>query len=170
MKTRKLVYGGALIALGILIPQAFHGFGENAGMVFLPMHLPIFIGGFLLGPVYGGVMGVVVPALSFVLTGMPAAPKLYFMFFELLGYGVLSGIFIRKCNIYLALIGAMLGGRILYAGTLIVGANLLNIHAPFMSMSAFTAGIVTGIPGIFIQIVLVPALILGLKKGGYTFD
>ena len=64
----------------------------------------------------------------------------------------------------------MLGGRILYGGALIVGANLLNIHAPFMSMSAFTAGIVTGIPVIFIQIVLVPALILGLKKGGYTFD
>ena len=170
MKTRKLVYGGVLIALGVLIPQIFHGFGENAGMVFLPMHLPIFIGGFLLGPVYGGIVGVVVPALSFMLTGMPAAPKLYFMLFELSGYGILSGVFIRKCNIYLSLIGAMMGGRMLYGAALIVGANLLNIHAPFMSLSAYTAGIVTGMPGIIIQIVLVPALILGLKKGGFTLD
>jgi len=33
VKTNKLVYSGLLIALGVLIPQAFHGFGENVGMM-----------------------------------------------------------------------------------------------------------------------------------------
>ena len=60
---KKLVYGGVLIALGVLIPQAFHGFGENAGNDFLPMHIPVFIAGLLLGPVYGGTIGALVPYL-----------------------------------------------------------------------------------------------------------
>ena len=54
MRTKKMVYGGLLTAVGLVLPQAFHVFGQGAGMAFLPMHLPVMIAGILLGPCYGG--------------------------------------------------------------------------------------------------------------------
>ena len=120
--------------------------------------------------VYGGAIGALVPVLSFMMAGMPAVPKLYFMVVELLGYGILSGILSKRCHIYAGLIGAMAGGRLLYGAALAVGAKVFNLHAPFVSMSAFAGGIITGIPGMIIQVVLVPVLIYGLRKGGFTFD
>ena len=58
--TLKIAYGGLLIALGILLPQAFHIFGQEAGMIFLPIQIPVFMAGLLLGPIYGGIVGAAV--------------------------------------------------------------------------------------------------------------
>lgn len=96
MRTKKMVYGGLLTAVGLVLPQAFHVFGQGAGMAFLPMHLPVMIAGILLGPCYGGLIGLIVPLVSSMLTGMPPVPKLYFMLVELVAYGIFTGIFIRK--------------------------------------------------------------------------
>ena len=92
MKTRKLVYGGILLALGILLPQAFHLTGiPQSGNVFLPMHIPVLLAGFMLGPVYGAGIGILSPVISFFLTAMPALGRLPFMMAELMGYGAASG-------------------------------------------------------------------------------
>ena len=58
VRVLKLAYGGLLVALGILLPQAFHIFGQNAGMIFLPIQIPVLFAGMLLGPYYGGLIGV----------------------------------------------------------------------------------------------------------------
>ena len=79
MRTKKMIYGGLLTAVGLVLPQAFHVFGQGVGMAFLPMHLPVMIAGILLGPCYGGLIGLIVPLVSSMLTGMPPVPKLYFM-------------------------------------------------------------------------------------------
>ena len=79
VRVLKLAYGGLLVALGILLPQAFHIFGQNAGMIFLPIQIPVLFAGMLLGPYYGGLIGILVPLFSSVLTGMPPVPKVYFM-------------------------------------------------------------------------------------------
>lgn len=78
VRVLKLAYGGLLVALGILLPQAFHIFGQNAGMIFLPIQIPVLFAGMLLGPYYGGLIGILVPLFSSVLTGMPPVPKVYF--------------------------------------------------------------------------------------------
>lgn len=96
MRTKKMIYGGLLTAVGLVLPQAFHVFGQGVGMAFLPMHLPVMIAGILLGPCYGGLIGLIVPLVSSMLTGMPPVPKLYFMLVELVAYGIFTGIFIRK--------------------------------------------------------------------------
>lgn len=166
----KIVYGGVLTALGVLLPQAFHVFGQNSGMTFLPIHIPILLAGILLGPVYGGVVGVLVPILSSILTGMPPVPKLYFMLVELVVYGVVTGLLVRKCNIYITLVSAMAAGRILYGAALAVGVGLFHIHAPFANQAAFIGGILTGIPGIMIQLVILPILYGALRRGGFTFE
>ena len=74
MKTKKLTFGAMCLAISLLLPQVFHIIGmQQAGSVFLPMHLPVFIGGMLLGPIYGLFLGIFAPLTSFVVTGMPSA-------------------------------------------------------------------------------------------------
>lgn len=169
-KSLKMAYGGLLTALGILLPQAFHVFGQNAGMTFLPIHIPILFAGLLLGPSYGAIIGVLVPVLSSVLTGMPTVPKLYFMFAELVVYGMTAGWMIRKKNVYISLVTAMVCGRVCYGTALLAGIHLLHMNAPFMNRAAFVGGIVSGIPGMVIQIAVIPLLYLALKRGGFTFE
>lgn len=156
VRVLKLAYGGLLVALGILLPQAFHIFGQNAGM--------------LLGPYYGGLIGILVPLFSSVLTGMPPVPKVYFMFVELMAYGIVIGWMIKKTNVYASLLTAMILGRAAYGISLVVGAQLLHIQAPFLNRAAFLSGIISGVPGMLIQIVILPVLYLTLKRGGLTFE
>ena len=166
---KKTTYAGVLLALGIILPQAFHIFGTNTGMTFLPIHIPILLAGAILGGTYGGIIGIIVPLVSSLLTGMPAVPKLWFMLFELGVYGFAMGILIKKCNVYLALILTMILGRIAYALSLVAGVSLLGMNAPFMNSAAFIAGLTQGIPGMLIQIVVIPILYIRLKEGGLLF-
>lgn len=170
MRTKKIVYGGLLTAVGLVLPQAFHIFGEGAGMAFLPMHLPVMIAGILIGPCCGGLIGLIVPLVSSILTGMPPVPKLYFMLVELAAYGIFTGIFIRKMNVYLTLLCSMISGRVLYGLSLIIGVKLLGFQFPFASLGAFLAGIVSGIPGMILQIAVIPLFYFTLKKGGWLIE
>lgn len=89
-----LTQAGLLIALGILIPFVTgHAFGVQ-GTVLLPMHFTVLLAGFLLGPFWGAVIGVLTPLISSVLTGMPPAfPMLPLMIGELGTYGWATGHF-----------------------------------------------------------------------------
>lgn len=165
-----MVYAGLLTAIGIVLPQAFHIFGEASGGTFLPIHLPVLMAGLMLGPWYGAALGVAVPLLGSLLTGMPAIPRLYFMVFELAAYGLFAGILIKKFNVYIALILSMILGRIVYACILYASIGLFLFQAPFANRAAFLTGIITGIPGMVIQIMLIPVLYRVLKKGGYLFE
>ena len=55
MKSKKIVLSGLFIALGVVVPMIFHTV-NLAGPIFLPMHIPVLLAGFLLGPVYGGIV------------------------------------------------------------------------------------------------------------------
>ena len=121
VRVLKLAYGGLLVALGILLPQAFHIFGQNAEMIFLPIQIPVLFAGMFVGPYYGGLIGILVPLFSSVLTGMPPVPKVYFMFVELMAYGISAGWMIKKTNVYASLLTAMILGRAAYGVSLVVG-------------------------------------------------
>ena len=82
-----------MTAFAILLPQAFHLTGiPQSGQIFLPMHIPVLISGFVLGPVFGLFIGVLSPIISSLLTGMPDSFRLPFMIAELASYGFMSGI------------------------------------------------------------------------------
>lgn len=166
----KATCGFLLIISGIILSQACHAFGQNMGMTFLPMHIPILMAGFLLGPYYGIAVALTTPVLSFVMTGMPAVPKLYFMLVELAFYGIITGIMIKKYNIYISIITAMIAGRLFYGIALIIGVNMFNIHAPFASQAAFISTIITGMPGIAVQILLIPQLVKLIQKRVSFFE
>ena len=163
---RRLVMTALCVALGVVLPQALHAI-PNAGNVLLPMHIPVLLCGLCCGWAYGLGCGVLTPVLSHLISGMPPAAVLPAMICELAAYGLISGLtarFIhtgkRTADIYIQLISAMLLGRVVYGLT-----NALIFRAGAYSMEVFlTAAFVTALPGIILQLVLLPALILILEK------
>lgn len=164
MKIKKLVYTGLLVAVGVLLPQVFHLFGSSAaGMIFLPMHIPVLIGGLLLGSVSGLCIGVASPLISFGITGMPPLSNLLFMVLELAAYGFFSGIFYqKKLPIYLSLILAMAAGRLINLACLLFAGWVLQL--PVQGPGYVWTAIATGLPGIFLQLLVIPVLVTQLKK------
>lgn len=139
-------------------------------MIFLPIQFPVFMAGLLLGPVYGGIIGVLVPVLGCLLTAMPPVPKVYFMLFELVTYGVVTGLLRKKCGVYFNLLISMVAGRVLYAIALVAGVGLLGLQAAFATRSAFISGIVMGIPGMILQILVLPVLYKRLLMGNIGYE
>lgn len=160
--TRDLVIAGLLTAIGIAMPSLFH-MVSISGQVFLPMHIPVLLCGFICGPALGGICGFLVPFICGMITGMPPLfPVATYMAFELLAYGVLTGILGKKMNVYAALIISMLGGRLVLG---VAQALCLGIAGKTFMFKAFLTGaFVTALPGIIVQIILVPAILLILQK------
>lgn len=165
-QTKRLVSAAMCVALGVVLPLAFHSI-PNAGSIFLPMHIPILLCGLLCGWQYGLACGILAPVLSSLITGMPPAAYLPSMLCELAAYGFMSGLLIqyiktgrRFADLYLSLIAAMLVGRVLF-GIL----NALIFQAGNYSFSLFVAAaFVTALPGIVIQLILIPSVVRLLEK------
>jgi len=160
---KQISLSALLISLGIVIPFFFHQFGI-AGRIFLPMHFPVFFAGILMGPLSGVIVGFLSPVLSFFLTGMPPAYAVPLMALELPTYGGCIGLFYRymKIPLLISLILSMIAGRIAFAiGIYIIGAF---VKLPISFISFLEASLITGLPGIILQLLLIPALSLRLKK------
>lgn len=157
---KRTVLAALFIALCVVLPVAFHAI-PNAGTVFLPMHIPVLICGLVCGWPYGLLCGLMGPVLSSLITGMPPAAVLPAMMVECAVYGLVSGLvlqFVRtgklNADLYIALIGAMLAGRVA------AGVTKALIFSPGITMNAWIAtSFVTALPGIFIQLVLIPLLV-----------
>jgi len=170
--TRRITYGALFIALALLLPQLFHLTGAaQAGNIFLPMHIPVLLGGFVLGPVFGLLIGAISPVLSFFITGMPPVERLPFMIVELAAYGLASGLCYQtfklyrvRLGTYISLLAAMLAGRLVYALSLVIAGNLFGVKG--VGVGAVISAVITGAVGIVIQIVIIPPIIYALRKGG----
>lgn len=163
-----LTQAGLLIALGILIPFVTgHAFGVQ-GTVLLPMHFTVLLAGFLLGPFWGAVIGVLTPLISSVLTGMPPAfPMLPLMIGELGTYGWATGHFWnRGWGLLPALVASMVLGRLVRV-LLVSGLFLFNGKALGLLLFVF---ILQGLPGMVLQLLILPRVLraLGLAQAGKT--
>ena len=163
---KKLIFSGLCVALGIVLPITLHSI-PNAGSIFLPIHIPVLLCGLACGWQYGLACGILTPLLSGLLTGMPPAAFLPAMICELAVYGLLTGIMrgiIKTKHVYIGLyvqlITAMFAGRIVYG---IMNAVLFQAGA-YSFQVWVSAVFVTSLPGIAIQLVLIPLLIIALRK------
>lgn len=164
--TKKLVSCALCIAIGVLLPMAFHVI-PNAGSIFLPMHIPVLICGLFCGAPYGLVCGMITPFLSSMTTGMPPAMILPQMMIELAVYGLVTGLCEKHINIknemsklYMSLIIAMLAGRIVNGFV-----NTFILSTQGYTLSVFmTASFITCLPGIILQLIVVPILVRILNK------
>lgn len=163
---KKSIITAVCIALCYVIPLMFHGI-QNAGSIFCPMHIPVFICGLICGWQFGLLCGIAGPALSSALSGMPPVAILPSMMVELAAYGTAAGLMMKLvrtkstyADLYISLIVAIVCGRVL-AGL----AKALIFARGSYSMSAWIAGsVVTSWPGTVIQLVFIPTIVFALMK------
>ena len=162
---RRMVMAALCTALCVVLPIAFHSI-PDAGSVFLPMHIPVLLCGLICGWPYGLACGLLGPVLSSIITGMLPAAMLPAMMVECGVYGLTAGVmmrFVRTRNaladLYISLVSAMVLGR--FVAGLVKAFILTPGTAPFAWV---TTSLVTGIPGIVIQLLLMPMVVLALTK------
>ncbi len=166
-RTKKLALSAMFLALGLVLPMVT-GQIPKVGNLLLPMHIPVFLCGLICGWQYGGVVGFLCPLLRWAIFSSPSMPKGMGMAFELAAYGIIAGYFYAhsrwKCvySLYRSLLAAMVGGRLVWAAARIVMMGAAGI--PF-SWGIFVAdGFVTAIPGIILQLILIPAIMVALDR------
>ena len=166
---RRMVTTAVCLALCMVLPF-LTGQIPQVGSALSPMHIPVLLAGFLCGPWWAMAVGAVAPLLRFALFGMPPLfPTGAAMCFELAAHGLVSGILCRKLpkkavNVYLALIAAMLAGRVVWG---IVMVALMGLSGSAFTWGAFMAGaFVNAVPGIIVHILLIPIIVLALRKAG----
>ena len=163
---RHLVYADVCLALCMLLPF-LTGQIPQIGSALSPMHIPVLLAGFLCGPWWAMAVGFVAPMLRHVWLGMPPLITAIAMSFELAAYGLFSGLLYRllpkkTVNIYVSLIGAMILGRIVWGIAMVV---ISGVSGSAFTWSAFIAGaLLNAVPGIILHIVLIPILVMALKR------
>ena len=156
------------VASAVILPQIFHGVGVllgvggQLGQMFLPMYLPVLIIGFYRGTLPGAIAGLLSPLVSFAITNMPGQALLPYITIELIATGALAGIFSKiKWPAILRVFAIQVTAKIL---RLIVFAISLYITKGMITASALFAGVLTSIPGILLQLVVVTYFIIKKEK------
>lgn len=164
---RRLILAAMFLALALALPF-LTGQIPQVGSALCPMHIPVLLCGFFCGPWYALAVGLVAPLLRFALFGMPPPmPTGIAMCFELATYGFVSGLLYKllpgkKVFTYVTLIAAMLAGRIIWGIARVILAGLAQSE---FAWTAFLSGaFVNAVPGIILHILLIPVLVIALKR------
>lgn len=165
--TKKMILSALFIALGLVLPF-LTGQIPQIGSMLLPMHIPILLCGFVCGAPFGLAAGFITPLLRSLLFGRPPMmPYAAAMAFELAAYGFVSGFMYkllakRKISVYVSLIIAMICGRIVWG---IVSFFLYGLKGTAFTWQVFAAeAFINAVPGIILQIVIIPLIIFALEK------
>ena len=166
---KNLVSAAMLLALGLVLPF-LTGQIPQIGNMMLPMHLPVLLCGLVCGWQYGGLVGFVLPLLRHTLFGTPPLITATAMAFELAAYGFLAGFLYARSrwqcviSLYRCLIAAMIGGRIVWAAARVI---LSGVSGQAFTWQMFLSGaFLTAIPGIILQLVFIPAVMVALDRTG----
>lgn len=163
----ELVFSAACLALCMLLPF-LTGQIPQIGSMLCPMHIPVFLAGFLCGPWWAMLVGALAPTLRYLIFSMPPLiPVGLAMTFELTAYGLVSGLMYRflpkrPSGIYTALVLSMLVGRLVWglASLVIYSA----VGTPF-TWHIFAAGaFLNAVPGIILHLIVVPILVMAVQK------
>lgn len=163
----KLTLSALFLALAFVMPF-LTGQIPQIGSMLCPMHIPVLLCGFFCGAPWGFGMGFLVPILRSSVLGMPPMfPTAFCMAFELATYGFVSGwlhnkLPKKKAYIYVSLLSAMTIGRLVWG---VVMFCCMGLDASKFGFNAFLGGaFLNAVPGIVLQIVLIPILVISLEK------
>ncbi len=166
-KTFKMILAALFLALAYVMPF-FTGQIPEIGSMLCPMHIPVLLCGYLCGWRWGLLVGFLAPLTRSLFLGMPPLfPAAICMAFELATYGAVAGRLHRmfprkKIFIYLSLLSAMVRGRLVWGVAMFI---CLGLSGGSFGFSAFLAGAITNaIPGIIVQLVLVPVIVMLLEN------
>ena len=164
---KKLTISAMFLALAFVMPF-LTGQIPQIGSMLCPMHFPVLLCGFICGAPWGLSVGFIAPLFrSFVLGMPPLFPTAFSMTFELAAYGLVAGwlhnnLPKKKRNIYVSLLCAMIIGRLVWGITML---GCMGFDTSKFGFSAFISGaLITAFPGIIIQLILIPILVIALDK------
>lgn len=169
----RMIVTAVLLAVGLVLPF-LTGQLQTIGKLISPLHIPVFICGLTCGPLWGGVLGLILPLLRMSLFGMPGLPMALPMTFELCAYGAVCGLLYpaltrwaskRLPAMLAALICAMVAGRIVggVAKALLLAGGAIS-GAPLTFESFIAAYFLDTAVGAAIHLILVPAVVTALEK------
>lgn len=168
--TRSIVLTALFLAIGLALPPLVRLI-PGAGVMISPMHIPVLTAGITVGPVSGFITGLLCPVLNYFIGGNMKINSLISMSVELPVYGLVSGVLMKvsnkhskheMVNVYVSLIIAMIAGRI--AGGFMQGVVLgTEGYSLAVWVSAY---FIATLPGIIIQLIVIPAVYYALKKAG----
>ena len=169
---KNFILSAVLLAMGIVLPL-FAMQVKEIGDTLLPMHLPVMLCGLVCGWPYGLLVGTLLPFLRSVCFGMPPLyPNAVWMAAELAAYGFVIGLIYHHLgrrtlrSVYISLLAAMFSGRIVWG---IAKGFLLGLGGKTFTFYMFLlGGFVDAIPGIILQLVLIPAVMSIVHKKGVT--
>ena len=173
LQVRRMTYTALYLAIAMVLPFVTGQIPEIGAML-CPMHIPVLLCGFMCGLPWGLAVGFVSPLLRSVLFGMPVMfPSAVAMAFELAVYGGVSGLLWRlmpnnRWTTYAVLLISMTAGRVVWGA---VRLFLAGLSGDSFTRAAFLAGAVTNaIPGIILQIVLIPILVMTMERAGLSLN
>ena len=168
---RKLTYSALFLALAMVLPF-LTGQIPEIGSMLCPMHLPALLCGFMCGWPWGLAVGFISPLLRS-MSGMPPIWIAIPMAFEMATYGAIAGLLYRRLpktgwRIYASLISAMVAGRLVWG---LVKFLLAGLQGTEFSLALFLSGAVTtAIPGIILQLILIPILVVVMERTNMALD
>ena len=172
-KSLPMVLAAMFLAISYVLPF-FTGQIPEIGSMLCPMHIPVLLCGFICGWPWGLAVGFIAPLLRSITLGMPPLfPTAVCMSFELAAYGAVAGYMYtvlpkKKIFIYCSLLTAMIAGRLVWGAAMLVCMGITDGN---FGIGLFLAGAVTNaLPGIVVQIILIPVLVMMLDKAGNSFD
>lgn len=168
--TVKSLLSVGLVALATILPMLVHlAVGAQGGMVWLPMYLPVVIGGVLLGTLWGVGIAATSPLVSFIITSivsspMPALSRLPFMIVELVVFALVCGLFskliAKKVWVTpIAVVSSIVAGRLVFLALVAIFESVNSL-----SVSMVLSQIVAGWPGVIMLVALTTILTLILNK------
>ena len=167
ISVRRLTLSAMLLAVGLLLPF-LTGQIQHIGNMLCPMHLPVFICGMVCGPMWGFIVGMVLPLLRSIVFGMPVlGPAAVCMAFELAAYGTVSGLLRSRLPktlpmLFVSLIAAMLIGRLVWG---VVCIPVYGFVSKSFTWQIFVSnGFMNAIPGMILQLIAVPAVVTALER------
>lgn len=150
------------VAAAVVLPQIFHavgvmlGVGPILGQMFLPMYIPVLVVGLFAGPWVGLGAGVLSAVVSYMITGMPALALLPYMIIELAFFGYFAGAFSKtKWNCTVKVFAVQVCARAVRIISVAVVALVVNNP---VSIVATLDSFLVGLPGIALQLIIVPIL------------
>lgn len=165
---KNLTLSALFLAMGFLLPM-LTGQIPYIGKMLLPMHIPVFLCAMICGGRYSGAVGFVLPLARSLIFSVPVMyPTAIAVAFEMAAYGIVTGFLFKRTamgylmSVYISMAAAMVTGRIIRCIAEII---LLRMKGNDFALSIFIKGtLLNAIPGIALQLILIPAIMVALKK------
>ena len=150
-----------MTALALLLPMAFHAVG--LGSYFLPMLLPLLLGGFLFSLPWAVLAGAAAPWISALLTGMPPIYPPVALIMSIEGIALQPGlpsVSPDEPRVWPALLAAIAADRAVSFLLTWAMASRFRISPRVAAFGTF----VMALPGVALQMAVVPLVIRALRN------